>query len=107
MVDASSGNSAVKHATVRIGVDGETSTIEVSTNVAGQAKFDVSTNVRRLSLQLIDAPEDVKEPIFELHDEAPNFLRDAEVDITVLERMVMIYIAAYFFVCYPFKSPSG
>ncbi len=102
MVDARSNNSPVKHGTVRIGVDGETSTIEVSTNDAGKANFDVSTKVRRLSLQLIDAPEDVKEPIFELHDEAPNFLRDAEVDITVLERMVMIYIAAYSFVLLSF-----
>ena len=92
LVDASNANSPVKHATVRIGVDGETSpksTIEVSTNDAGKTTFDVSTKIRRLTLQLIDAPEDVKEPIFELHDEAPNFLRDAEVDITVLERMVM------------------
>jgi hypothetical protein len=88
LVDASNGNSPIKHATVRIGVDGETSTIEVTTNEAGKATFDVSTKVRRLTLQLIDAPEDVKEPIFELHDEAPNFLKDADVDITVLERMV-------------------
>ena len=40
-----------------------------------------------MTLQIVDASEDVKEPIFELHDDV-DFLKDAEVDIVVLERMV-------------------
>jgi hypothetical protein len=45
------------------------------------------SSVRKLSLQVIDADEDVKDPMFELHDDV-DFLKDAEVDITILERMV-------------------
>ena len=86
-MDASKDNQVVSGATVRIGLGEMSSFIEVTTNDAGKAEFDVSTNIRKLSLQIVDAPESVKEPMFELHDDF-EFLKDAEVDITILERMV-------------------
>ena len=87
LVDANNDNTPVNDATVRIGFHDDSSSIYVTTNDKGKATFDVSTNVRRMTLQIVDASEDVKEPIFELHDDV-DFLKDAEVDIVVLERMV-------------------
>ena len=90
LVDANNDNTPVTDATVRIGFqDDDTSSIYVTTNDKGKATFDVSTNVRRMTLQIVDASEDVKEPIFELHDDV-DFLKDADVDIVVLERMVSV-----------------
>ena len=85
LVDANNNNEPVADATVRIGFNDVF--VEVTTNKFGKATFDVSSRVRQMTLQVADASDDVSEPMFELHDDF-DFLKDAEVDIVVLERMV-------------------
>ena len=85
LVDAADDNKPVAGATARVGFND--AFVEVTTDDAGKATFGVLSSVRAMTLQVVDADDDVKEPMFELHDDV-DFLKDAEVDITVLERMV-------------------
>lgn len=93
LVDNYNKKSAVHHATVRIRVNDFHDDFEVTTDKAGKAQFHVPTSTTRITLQLVDASENVIDPVFELHDDCSDFLAVTNVDIRVLERMYTMYIA--------------
>lgn len=80
----------VPHARVEIGLD-DRGVTELTTDKNGEATFQASTDLQRLSLRITDASE-VHQPSFELHD-AENFLKEGEVHIELLERSHTLTLA--------------
>ena len=87
VMDKARRHRKVPHATVEIGMDDQ-GILDVMTNKEGEATFQASTDLKRLSLRITDAAK-VHQPSFELHD-AENFLKEGEVHIEILERMVRL-----------------
>ena len=86
----------VPHARVEIGLD-DRGVTELTTDKNGEATFQASTDLQRLSLRITDASE-VHQPSFELHD-SENFLKEGEVHIELLERSVSTYLLKMLRLC--------
>lgn len=78
------GDKAVSRAVVSISLDNEEA-FDVISDERGRATFEVTTAVKKVSLQLTNAEEGMKDPVFHLHDEL-GFLK--EIDVTVLPYLV-------------------
>ena len=103
----------VRHAKVAVSIDHH-SDFEITTDENGYGHFDASTQIRHLSLQLVDGDESVKDPVFELHDDQ-NYIKDGNVVVDIKERevsailflksfLVSQAVTFYFLVYHSFRS---
>jgi hypothetical protein len=83
----------IAHATVAVSINDNNQFFEVTTDREGKAIFDMPTSTYKVTLQILDATEDVIDPIFELHDDCSDFLDLNKVDLKILERMYTMEIA--------------
>ena len=94
MQDEYNGQKAVPHATVGISLDNADKFLEIVTDKDGHATLKIPpTMIKTISLQVLDASEDVIEPKFEIYDDCSNFMDSNDIKIETLERMYTINVA--------------
>lgn len=59
----------------------------MKTNQEGRGFLNVEKGFKDLHLQIVDGPDTMEDPVFELHDEA-DYLKTADVEIRIGGRAV-------------------
>ncbi len=93
LFDSHHSQRTVPHATVAVRLNNDGHFFDVTTNNEGKATFNIPTSTYKITLQLLDASDEITDPFFELRDDCSDFLDSTNVDIDILERMVSAMIA--------------